>query len=160
MLNHQEKQIKPFSNIHHISVVVKNMEKAVEFYTAIGIGPFVDYPPMREYVELKVPDTEGFYNLKIKVAQCGPIQLQLIQPGEGESLYKDFLNEKGEGVYHIGFVVDDINQADPEIEKLGLDVISSGRREDGSGFSYLDTAQEAGVTLLIRQSPPEHKAST
>ena len=158
-MTHQEKQSKPFSNLHHISVVVQNMEKAVEFYTSIGIGPFSDYPPMREYVTLNVPDKEGFYDLKIKFAQCGPIQLQLIQPGEGESLYKDFLEKKGEGVYHIGFVVDDITQADSEVEKLGLEAISIGRREDGSGFSYLDTAQKAGVTLLIRQSPPENKAS-
>jgi 4-hydroxyphenylpyruvate dioxygenase-like putative hemolysin len=150
----QEKEIKPFSNLHHISIVVKDIGEAVKFYTSIGIGPFTDYPPMKEYVKLKVPDTEGFYNLMIKVARCGPVQLQLIQPGEGESLYKDFLREKGEGVYHIGFVVDDIDQADAEAGKLGLEALSIGRREDGSGFSYLDTAQKAGVTLLIRQSPP------
>ena len=153
-MTRQEKEIKPFSNLHHISIVVKNMDKAVEFYTSIGIGPFTDYPPMREYVKLKVPDQEGFYDLKIKFTQCGPIQLQLIQPGEGESLYKDFMKEKGEGVYHIGFVVDDIEGADAEVESLGLEALSTGRRKDGSGFSYLDTAQKAGVTLLIRQSPP------
>ena len=150
----QEKEPNPFSKLHHISVVVENMEKAEEFYTSIGIGPFTDYPPMREYEKLDVPDKEGFYNLKIKVAQCGPVQLQLIQPGEGESLYKDFLKEKGEGVYHIGFVVDDIEKADIEVAALGLETLSTGRREDGSGFSYLNTAQKAGVTLLIRQSPP------
>jgi len=32
-------------------------------------------------------------------------------------------------------------------------MLSSGRRENGSGFSYLETASEAGVVLLVRQSP-------
>ena len=102
-----------------------------------------------------MPDKEGFYDLTIKSARIGPVELQLIQPGKGESLYKDYLEKKGEGVYHLGFVVEDIDGSEAEVKSLGLGVISSGRRENGSGFSYLDTADKAGVTLLIRQSPPE-----
>jgi len=144
----------PFNKLHHISIVVKDAEKTQKFYESIGIGPWVDYPPMKAYVKINVPDENGFYNLKIKCAQIGPVQLQLIEPGAGESLYKDHLREKGEGVYHIGFEVDDISAADAKIEAMGLKMLSSGRRENGSGFSYLETASEAGVVLLVRQSPP------
>ena len=143
----------PFNKLHHISIVVKDVEKTQTFYESIGIGPWLDYPPMKEYVKINVPDENGFYNLKIKCAQIGPVQLQLIEPGDGESLYKDHLRKKGEGVYHIGFEVDDISAADAKIEALGLKMLSSGRRENGSGFSYLKTASEAGVVLLVRQSP-------
>jgi catechol 2,3-dioxygenase-like lactoylglutathione lyase family enzyme len=145
---------KPFDRLHHISIVVRDAGKAQRFYESIGIGPWVDYPPMKEYVRIDVPDEKGFYSLKIKCAQIGPVQLQLIEPGEGESLYRDHLENKGEGVYHIGFEVDDISATDSTIEALGLEVLSSGRRENGSGFSYLKTAAEAGVVLLVRQSPP------
>jgi methylmalonyl-CoA/ethylmalonyl-CoA epimerase len=143
----------PFSNLHHLAIVVKDMEKAIQFYTSIGVGPFEDYPPLKEYIKLDVPDEAGFHNLKIKVVQIGPIQIQLIQPGEGKSLYKDFLEKRGEGVYHLGFVVDNVGDSEAELRKIGLKVLSSGRREEGSGFSYLDTAGKGGVTLLIRQSP-------
>ena len=143
----------PFSKLHHISIVVKDAEKTQKFYESIGIGPWLDYPPMKEYVKINVPDENGFYHLKIKCAQIGPVQLQLIEPGDGESLYKDHLRKKGEGVYHLGFEVDDISAADAEIEAMGLKMLSSGRRENGSGFSYLETASEAGVVLLVRQSP-------
>ena len=145
----------PFSKLHHLSVVVRNLEKATQFYESIGIGPFEDYPPLTEYIKLNVPDETGFFNLKFKVAQVGDIQIQLCQPGEGKSPYKDFLEKKGEGVYHLGFVVDQVDDSETELKKLGLKVLSSGRRADGSGFSYMDTAQEAGVTLLIRQSKRE-----
>ena len=144
----------PFNKLHHISIVVRDAEKTQGFYESIGIGPWVDYPPMEEYVKIDVPDEKGFYNLKIKSAWLGPVQLQLIEPGDGESLYKDHLEKKGEGVYHIGFEVDDIRTTDSTIEAMGLKVLSSGRRENGSGFSYLDTASAAGVVLLVRQSPP------
>ena len=143
----------PFSKLHHIAIVVRDMEKAIRFYTSIGVGPFEDYPPLKEYVRLDVPDEVGFHNVKIKLVQVGPIQIQLIQPGEGKSLYKDFLETKGEGVYHLGFVVDDVDDSEAELKKIGLKVLSSGRREDGSGFSYMDTTEKAGVTPLIRQSP-------
>ena len=153
MLNRNRNRKSPFSNLHHIAVVVRNLEEAIQFYTSIGIGPFEDYPPLKEYVKLDVPDKVGFHNVKIKVVQIGPIQIQLIQPGEGQSLYKDFLEKKGEGVYHLGFVVDDVDDSEAALKNLGLEVLSSGRREDGSGFSYMDTAGKGGVILLIRQSP-------
>jgi catechol 2,3-dioxygenase-like lactoylglutathione lyase family enzyme len=145
----------PFSVLHHLSIVVADIEKATRYYEAIGIGPFTEYPPMSEYVRIDVPDEEGFYNLTIRCAQIGPVQLQLIQPGAGKSLYRDHLEQNGEGVYHLGFVVDDIESSEQAVRDMGLKVISSGRRENGSGFAYLGTAAEAGVTLLIRQSPPK-----
>lgn len=145
----------PFTRLHHLSVVVADLEKATRFYESIGIGPFSDYPPMREYVRIEVPDEEGFYDLRIRCAQIGPLQLQLIQPGAGDSLYKNHLARKGEGVFHLGFVVADIDAAEKQVADLGLAVISRGRRANGSGFAYLETAAEGGVTLLIRQNPPE-----
>jgi hypothetical protein len=56
-------------------------------------------------------------------------------------------------VVHLGFVVDDVDQSEAELKKLGLNVLSGGRRKDGSGFSHLDTEEKGGVTLLIRQNP-------
>jgi catechol 2,3-dioxygenase-like lactoylglutathione lyase family enzyme len=144
----------PFSELHHIAIVVRDIEAAVRFYESIGIGPFKAYPAMREYVQIRVPEEEGFYNLIIKWAQIGPLQLQLIQPGEGASLYKTFLEKRGEGVFHLGFAVPDIDRAEIDVADMDLKVLSSGRRADGSGFAYLDTAAQGGVTLLIRQSPP------
>jgi methylmalonyl-CoA/ethylmalonyl-CoA epimerase len=157
MVSSNRKAKSSFSTLHHLSIAVRNMDEAIRFYTSIGIGPFEDYPPLKEYTKIDVPDEVGFRNLKIKVVQIGPIQIQLIQPGEGKSLYKDFLEKKGEGVYHLGFVVDDVDDSEAELKTLGLEVLSSGRREDGSGFSYLDTAGKGGVTLLIRKSPDGKK---
>lgn len=144
----------PFSELHHLSIVVRDIEHTMKYLESLGIGPFNDYPPLEEYVTIDVPDENGFYNLVIKWAQIGSVQLQLIQPKEGDSIYKDFLEQKGEGVYHLGFVVEDIEISEKEVREMGLGVISRGRRKNGSGFAYLDTAEKAGVTLLIRQSPP------
>ena len=145
---------KPFSELHHLSLVVRDIDAAVRFLESLGIGPFVDYPPMTEYTKLNVPDQKGFFNTVIKCAMIGPVQLQIVAPRKGRSIYKDFLEKKGEGIFHLGFVVPDIDAAEAKVKNLGLEVISSGRRVNGSGFAYFDTAEKCGVTLLVRQSPP------
>jgi len=147
----------PFSELHHIAVVVRDIMQAVKHYSSVGIGPFESYPPIREYVRVDVPDESAFYNLQIRVAQIGPVSLQIIQPPEGRTIYGDFLENRGEGVFHLGFRVDDIEKEEACLKKLGLEVLSSGRRADGSGFTYFDTAAIGGVNLLIRQNPPEKK---
>lgn len=145
---------KPFSQLHHLSLVVRDIDAAVRFLESVGIGPFVDYPPMKEYTTLNVPDPEGFFDTVIKCATIGSVQLQVVMPGKGRSIYKDFLEKKGEGIFHLGFVVDDIAASEAQVAAMGLDVLSSGRRDNGSGFAYFDTAEKCGVTLLVRQSPP------
>jgi hypothetical protein len=57
-------------------------------------------------------------------------------------------------VFHIGFAVDDVAVAEREANLAGLATLTSGRRTDGSGFTYLDTASRAGVTLEVRQGRP------
>ena len=144
-----------FGNPHHICIVVKDIEKTKSYYESIGIGPWTEYPPLVEYTQLNVEDEAGFLSTRFVFTQIGDLQLQLAQPGDGKSHYKDFLETKGEGVFHIGFAVDDVDAAEGELTGGGMKVLASGRRDDGSGFSYLDTRQEAGVTLLVRQTKIE-----
>ena len=103
-------------------------------------------------------DKTAFFKYRVKEAQIGPVSLQLVQPPSDEkSMYGEFLEKRGEGVQHLGFVVDDIDKAEAKLKKLGLKVTETGRRADGSGFTYFDTDAIGGVTLEIRQNPSEKK---
>ena len=144
-----------FSKPHHICIVVKDIEKTKSYYESIGVGPWVDYPPLVEYTKLNVMDEKGFFDTRFVYTHIGNLQLQLAQPGEGKTIYKDFLETKGEGVFHIGFEVDDVDAAENQLTDNGMKVLASGRRDDGSGFTYLDTREQAGVTLLVRQTKIE-----
>ena len=146
---------KIFGKPHHICIVVKDIEKTKRYYESIGIGPWVDYPPLVEYTKLNVVDEKGFFDTRFVYTHIGNLQLQLAQPGEGKTIYKDFLETKGEGVFHIGFEVEDIDAAEKQLTDNEMKVLASGRRDDGSGFSYLDTREGAGVTLLVRQTKIE-----
>ncbi len=144
-----------FGKPHHICIVVNDIEKTKSYYESIGIGPWIEYPPLVEYTKLNVIDEKGFFASRFIYTKIGDLQLQLVQPGEGKTIYKEFLEKNGEGVFHIGFEVADINTVDKQLTDNGLKILASGRRDDGSGFSYYDTRQHAGVTLLIRQTKNE-----
>jgi len=141
----------PFRELHHICIVVRDIEASVAFYESIGIGPWQDYPPLTEYTRLTVPNPDAFYALKYKLADVGNVQLQLCQPPELDCPQRRFLDSRGEGVFHIGFE-SDLDEAAAAAAGLGLGVLARGQRDNGSGFIYFDTADDAGVVLLARKT--------
>lgn len=140
-----------FSKLHHLCVVVQDIDRAQAYYESVGIGPWHEYPPLHEYTELDVPDPDGFRALKYRYAWIGDQQFQLCEPGPADTPQRRFLDTKGEGVFHVGFEVPDANAAEVTVP---AEPLMRGRRGNGSGFTYFDTAEQAGVVLEIRQSPP------
>ena len=141
----------PFRELHHICIVVRDIEASVAFYSSIGIGPWQDYPPLTEYTRLTVPNPDAFYALKYKLANVGSVQLQLCQPPELDCPQRRFLDSRGEGVFHLGFE-SDLDDAAAAAAGLGLGELARGQRDNGSGFIYFDTADDAGVVLLARKT--------
>lgn len=144
----------PFDKLHHICLVVHDIDRTQAWYESIGIGPWTDYPPLSEYQDLQVPSTEGFLGLRYRVCNLPSVQLQLCQPGPEPSPQRQHLDSKGEGVFHIGFEVPDADAAQAQAEALGLPVLMRGRRSNGTGFTYYDSSEGAGVVLLTRATPP------
>ena len=144
----------PFASVHHVCIVVRDIDAAQRYYESVGIGPWHDYPPLAQFTDLRVPEADGFLALVYRYAWVGGFQIQLVQPGPEPTPQRRFLDEHGEGVFHIGFEVPDADAAVEQAVALGVRPLMSGRRPDASGFTYFDTAAAAGVVLEIRQSPP------
>jgi catechol 2,3-dioxygenase-like lactoylglutathione lyase family enzyme len=136
-----------FSKLHHICIVVHDIDATQSYYESIGIGPWVDYPPLTEYQELQVPSPDGFMAMQYRICNLPDIQMQLCQPDHNPSPQRLHLDTKGEGVFHLGF---DVPDADAAEASTGLPVLMKGRRANQTGFTYFETAEKAGVTLLTR----------
>ncbi len=136
-----------FDKLHHVCIVVHDIDKTQAYYESIGIGPWVAYPPLTEYEDLQVPSREGFMAMQYRICNLPDIQLQLCQPDHNPSPQRIHLDTKGEGVFHLGFEVPDADAAEVI---SGLPVKMKGRRPNRTGFTYYDTAEGAGVTLLTR----------
>ena len=144
-----------FTKLHHVCIVVRDIEKAVAYYQSVGIEPWHDYPPLAQFTELDVPNPEAFRGMTYKYANIANVQIQLCQPGELDSPQRRFLGRHGEGVFHLGFEVPDCDAGEKAGRAMGLNVLMRGRRPNRSGFTYFDTAAQAGgVVLEIRASPP------
>ncbi|MGX5849173.1 VOC family protein [Mesorhizobium sp. PL10] len=139
-----------FDKLHHICIVVHDIDKAQAYHESIGIGPWEAYPPLTEYEELQVPSPKGFMTMQYRICNLPNVQLQLCQPSHDPSPQRIHLDTKGEGVFHIGFEVRDADVAESKAEADGLSVLMRGRRENRTGFTYYDTAEKAGVVLLTR----------
>lgn len=141
----------PFRHLHHVCLVVHDIDRTQAYYESIGIGPWQEYPPLTEYTDLDVPDPDAFRRMRYRVADLDNVQLQLCQPPEIDCPQRRFLDVHGEGVFHLGFE-HGIDGALAKAGALGLDVLMRGQRPDGSGFVYFDTQEQAGVVLEARQS--------
>lgn len=138
------------NKMHHICIVVADIDKSQAYYESIGVGPWESYPPLVEYEDLDVPSKSGFMEMKYRICNLANVQLQLCEPNEDPSPQRLHLNTKGEGVFHIGFEVSNADAAEAEAKNNGLGVIMRGRRPNGTGFTYYDTAEQGAVTLLSR----------
>ena len=141
-----------FRQLHHICLVVHDIDRSVAYYESVGVGPWRDYPPLSEYTRLDVPDRDAFLTMRYRVTDLDNVQLQLCQPPQLPCPQRRFLDEHGEGVFQLGFE-HDVDSATAEGRALGLDVLMRGQRDDGSGFVYFDTLAAAGVVLMNRRTP-------
>jgi len=140
----------PFSKLVQVSVVVKDIDMAIGHYQSLGIGPFrwISLDALTEKMQYGKPVD---LNLKVAIAKVGSVEIELIQPVEGAPLQQEFLDTKGEGINHIGFLVDDIDAEEANLAKKGLKVVQRVRRQVG-GSSYFDTREVGGVLFELYQS--------
>ena len=130
-----------FSKVDQIGIVVEDVEKYVQFYEKVfGVEPF--------------PIVESAINsakLKIVLFELGEVEIELIQVVEGESIHSRFLEETGEGLHHLGFFVNDLEDELARLEEDGIKVLERGEVLGTVKFAYLDTKEALGLVLELIQ---------
>ena len=97
----------------------------------------------------------------ISLSYAGDMQLELIAPVAGDSIYTEFLRDSGPGLHHICIEADDaadFTKALEEAEANGAAVVQQGVMPGGMKFAYV-SAGAAGVPYLeIALIPAEIRA--
>ena len=128
--------------VNQIGILVKDVDKVAESWSQLfGMGPwrFVDVDHTAELGKL--------YKLRLAFTNIGPVQIELIQPVEGETWQAEYLEKVGEGLHHINFRVDDMDKEVSNLVAQGAEVFYTipGR------FAYLNTGGPGGVVFEIVQ---------
>jgi catechol 2,3-dioxygenase-like lactoylglutathione lyase family enzyme len=129
--------------INQIAIVVKNLELVAEnYWNILGIGPWAVFKWEAPLVyDRKYYGKTVWAREKIALTQVGDVQLELVQPVDGPSIYGDWLKERGEGIHHMNFLVDDVDETVAILEKEGFPSLQGGKfgpPEMRGAFNYVD----------------------
>lgn len=94
----------------------------------------------------------------VSFSYAGDMQLELIQPVSGTSVYSEFIDDSGPGLHHVAVAAPDQDAFAAMLEEFGahgVPVLAQGMMPGGMRYAYV-SAPEAGVPYLeIAYIPPE-----
>ena len=140
-----------FNNITQIGIVVKDLNQAMKkYWDLFGIGPWRvhTYAPQTGLTNMKIRGREEPYGMRLAMAYTGKMNWELIQPLSGPNIYKEFLEQKGEGLHHVNTSrVADFEQTMLNLGKKGIKPLMTGTFMQGT-YAYMDTEKELGGVIF------------
>ena len=138
--------------ISQIAVVCKDLQRTMEQYTTLlGWGPWNVYrhePPRLHDTELNGKPTQ--YTMLGAETHVGEMGFELLQPLEGPSIYREWLEQRGEGLHHVAVMLHDFDESTRLKERfaeVGASVLMGGRIGETIEFYYLDTEPSLKIIL-------------
>jgi methylmalonyl-CoA/ethylmalonyl-CoA epimerase len=136
-----------------VGLIVRDIERSIETYSRVFGTPkpeiVVTDGPEIAHTRFKGQPTDA--RAKLAFFEMGQVSLELIEPVGGPSTWQEFLDEKGEGVHHIAFIVEDTDEAVKFLEEEGVGVVQQGDYTGGR-YTYLDSASALGVVLELLEN--------
>jgi methylmalonyl-CoA/ethylmalonyl-CoA epimerase len=105
-----------FTKVDHLGFAVRNIDEAVAFYT----NTF----DVQEWERIDIPER----HTAVAVARIGGTLLELIAPTSEEAAFAKYLNERGPGMHHVAYAVDDIVASLAEVKARGAQLIDEAPR--------------------------------
>ena len=127
--------------IEHIGIAVKDIDEAEQrFAKLLGTLSY-----KRETVESEGVITSFF--------KTGESKLELLAPTRPDSPIQKFLDKKGEGIHHIAFEVDDIEQKMATLKQEGFILINDQPKDgaDNKKIAFIHPKSTGGILVEICQ---------
>lgn len=148
----------PFKTAIQVGVVVSDLDQSMRALTQIfGIGPFriVECPPPGREDKQLYHGAPTAFRTRQAFADLGTIELELIQPVEGRTIWSDFLAERGPGIHHLRFNVPDHQALTAFLQTHGIAPTQEGAGiREGSYWVNYNTEQLLGFIIEILQPAP------
>jgi methylmalonyl-CoA/ethylmalonyl-CoA epimerase len=126
--------MKP-SHIEHIGIAVKSLEEAIPFYEKmLGTSCYA---------------VEEVSDQKVKTAffKIGQTKIELLESTNPEGPIGKYIEKRGEGIHHIAYAVEDLEQHLEDAEKAGIRLIDQAPRKGAEGLhiAFLHPKSTFGV---------------
>ncbi len=77
--------------------------------------------------------------------------IELIEPDENPSTWREFLETKGEGIHHIGFVIKDMQGKVAKLQEIGMPVVQKGEYTGGR-YAYIDSTEDLKTIIELLEN--------
>jgi methylmalonyl-CoA/ethylmalonyl-CoA epimerase len=105
-----------FTQVDHLGMAVHDIDASIEFYrNAFG---------MTEWERIEMPER----HMAVAVARIGDTLIELIAPTSEEASFAKYLRDKGPGIHHIAYRVDDIAASLEALRSRGVQLIDQAAR--------------------------------
>jgi len=127
------------SHIEHIGIAVTNLAASVAFYEQV--------------FGLKCYSIEEVADQKVRTAffRIGQTKIELLESTDPEGPIAKFIEKKGEGIHHIAFAVENIDEHLRHAEKNGVRLIDANPRKGAEGLdiAFLHPKSTGGVLIEL-----------
>lgn len=138
-----------------VCVVTRDLQRTCAGFVQMGIGPWRVYTFGPQTVqEQTYRGKPAAYSMRLALATSGNMLWEVIEPLDGASIYKDYLEKNAEGIQHVGQACNGLS-FDAQVarfESLGRRNIQSGTWQ-GVRYAYFGTADLIGTTVEIFDFP-------
>jgi methylmalonyl-CoA/ethylmalonyl-CoA epimerase len=130
--------MKP-SHIEHIGIAVSNLQDAIVFYEKV--------------LGLTCYNIEEVPEQKVKTAFfiVGQTKIELLESTDPEGPIGKFIEKRGEGIHHIAFAVEKIEEQLADVASKGIKLIDSTPRKGAEGLdiAFLHPKSTSGVLIEL-----------
>jgi methylmalonyl-CoA/ethylmalonyl-CoA epimerase len=130
--------MKP-SHIEHIGIAVTSLKDAIAFYENV--------------LGLKCYNIEEVPDQKVRTAffKVGQTKIELLESTDPEGPIGKFIEKKGEGIHHIAFAVEKIEEQLVHAESQGIKLIDCKPRKGAEGLdiAFLHPKSTSGVLIEL-----------
>ena len=141
-----------------VGMVVRDIEESKRKFAALFDVPVpetVDATEGEKKFHITQSEFMGEKNPKMNAKLAffevgGAMAIELIEPNEEPSTWREFLDEKGEGIHHMAFVVDDLDKRIQICEDFGMKMIQRGNFAAGDGrYAYMDASDSLKMIIEL-----------
>lgn len=149
---------KPFEgkNMVQVGIVVGDVEKYARSYAEFfGVEvPKIIWSETEDKAKTRFHGKPTYARVKQAFFHFDNITVELLEPVDGPSTWKEFLDSHGEGVHHLAFEIKGMDGHIAEMEDRGAPLIQQGRWTGGSGgrYAYFESGPQLAVIFELLEN--------
>ena len=127
--------------IEHIGIAVKDLDTNAPFWKHVL------------KISHKGTETVAQEGVTTEIYDTGSGKVELLKSTDSGSVIEKFLENRGEGIHHVCFEVDNINKAIIELKELNIGVISDRPTVGAEGYKvvFIHPKSTGGVLVELAQ---------